>query len=186
MLVGAGKTEGSMDAANMLKPALARGEMKFVGATTSNEYRKYIEVDGALARRFQTIFVGEPSVQDSISILRGIKHKYEIHHGVRIQDQAVIAANTYAKRYLTERKLPDSAIDLLDEACSRLRYVCTSIKMRFLIRRLIAAYFVFVLLFLKINARISARRNTITFSANSNTRNRTASIEIGRDIRHGS
>jgi len=121
MLVGAGKTEGSMDAANMLKPALARGEIKFVGATTLNEYRKYIEKDGALARRFQTIYVDEPSPQDTVSILRGIKHKYEIHHGVKILDNAVIGAVTYAKRYLTERKLPDSAIDLLDEACSHLR-----------------------------------------------------------------
>ena len=121
MLVGAGKTEGSMDAANMLKPALARGEIKFVGATTLNEYRKYIEKDGALARRFQTIYVDEPSAQDTISMLRGIKHKYEIHHGVKVLDNAVITAVTYAKRYLTERKLPDSAIDLLDEACSHLR-----------------------------------------------------------------
>ena len=121
MLVGAGKTEGSMDAANMLKPALARGEMKFVGATTLNEYRKYIESDGALARRFQTVYVSEPTVTDTISILRGIKHKYEIHHGVKILDNAVISAATYANRYLTERKLPDSAIDLIDEACSHLR-----------------------------------------------------------------
>eukprot|EP00485_Elphidium_margaritaceum_P006083 CAMPEP_0202699712 /NCGR_PEP_ID=MMETSP1385-20130828/12921_1 /ASSEMBLY_ACC=CAM_ASM_000861 /TAXON_ID=933848 /ORGANISM="Elphidium margaritaceum" /LENGTH=822 /DNA_ID=CAMNT_0049356711 /DNA_START=197 /DNA_END=2665 /DNA_ORIENTATION=- len=121
MLVGAGKTEGSMDAANMLKPALARGDIMFVGATTLNEYRRYIEKDGALARRFQTIYIDEPTAMDSISILRGIKHKYEIHHGVKILDAAVIACVTYANRYLTERKLPDSAIDLLDEACSHLR-----------------------------------------------------------------
>jgi len=121
MLVGAGKTEGSMDAANMLKPALARGDIMFVGATTLNEYRRYIEKDGALARRFQTIYIDEPTTMDSISILRGIKHKYEIHHGVKILDAAVIACVTYANRYLTERKLPDSAIDLLDEACSHLR-----------------------------------------------------------------
>jgi len=121
MLVGAGKTEGSMDAANMLKPALARGSIKFVGATTLNEYRKYIENDTALARRFQTIFISEPNISDTISMLRGIKHKYEIHHGVRILDNAVITAAIYARRYLTERKLPDSAIDLMDEACSHLR-----------------------------------------------------------------
>ena len=117
MLVGAGKTEGSMDAANMLKPALARGEIKFVGATTLNEYRKYIEKDGALARRFQTIYVDEPSAQDTISMLRGIKHKYEIHHGVKVLDNAVITAVTYAKRYLTGTYInifiSVSAIDLL-------------------------------------------------------------------------
>lgn len=121
MLVGAGKSEGSMDAANLLKPALGRGELRFVGATTLNEYRTSIEKDGALARRFQTVWVAEPSIADTIGILRGLRSRYEIHHGVRISDTALVCAATYGKRYLTERKLPDSAIDLLDEACSRLR-----------------------------------------------------------------
>jgi len=121
MLVGAGKSEGSMDAANMLKPALGRGELRFVGATTLNEYRNSIEKDGALARRFQTVYVSEPSIPEAIGILRGLRNRYEIHHGVRVSDRALVSSATYAKRYLTERKLPDSAIDLLDEACSRLR-----------------------------------------------------------------
>lgn len=120
-IVGAGAAGGSMDASNMLKPALARGSLHFVGATTLNEYRQYIEKDGALARRFQTVWVGEPSVEDTTSILRGLKDKYELHHGVHITDSAVVAASTYAKRYFTERKLPDKAIDLLDEAASHLR-----------------------------------------------------------------
>jgi len=121
MLVGAGKSEGSMDAANLLKPALGRGELRFVGATTLNEYRNSIEKDGALARRFQTVWVSEPTVPEAIGILRGLRNRYEIHHGVRVSDRALVSAATYAKRYLTERKLPDSGIDLLDEACSRLR-----------------------------------------------------------------
>merc|ERR1740123_2219482 len=121
MLVGAGKSEGSMDAANLLKPALGRGELRFVGATTLNEYRNSIEKDGALARRFQTVYVSEPTVPEAIGILRGLRNRYEIHHGVRVSDRALVSAATYAKRYLTERKLPDSGIDLLDEACSRLR-----------------------------------------------------------------
>lgn len=120
-LVGAGASQGAMDASNMLKPALARGNLHFVGATTLNEYRKYIEKDGALARRFQTVFVKEPTVEDTVSILRGLKEKYELHHGVQIRDSAVVAAATYAQRYLTERKLPDKAVDLLDEAASRMR-----------------------------------------------------------------
>jgi ATP-dependent Clp protease ATP-binding subunit ClpB len=120
-LVGAGKAEGSMDASNMLKPALARGELHCVGATTLDEYRKHIEKDAALARRFQPVFVGEPSVEDTISILRGIKEKYEIHHGVRITDSAIVAAATLSHRYITDRFLPDKAIDLMDEAASRLR-----------------------------------------------------------------
>ncbi|MGH7007531.1 MAG: Clp protease N-terminal domain-containing protein, partial [Stellaceae bacterium] len=120
-LVGAGKAEGAMDASNMLKPALARGELHCVGATTLDEYRKHIEKDAALARRFQPVFVNEPSVQDTISILRGIKEKYELHHGVRITDGAIVAAATLSNRYITDRFLPDKAIDLMDEAASRLR-----------------------------------------------------------------
>jgi ATP-dependent Clp protease ATP-binding subunit ClpB len=120
-LVGAGKAEGAMDASNMLKPALARGELHCVGATTLDEYRKHIEKDAALARRFQPVFVSEPSVEDTISILRGIKEKYEAHHGVRITDSALVAAATLSHRYITDRFLPDKAIDLMDEAASRLR-----------------------------------------------------------------
>ncbi|HXG97441.1 MAG TPA: Clp protease N-terminal domain-containing protein, partial [Gemmatimonadales bacterium] len=125
-LVGAGKAEGSMDASNMLKPALARGELHCVGATTLDEYRKNIEKDAALERRFQPIFVGEPSVEDTISILRGIKEKYELHHGVRITDGAIVAAATLANRYITDRFLPDKAIDLMDEASARLRMTIDS------------------------------------------------------------
>ncbi|HYZ34923.1 MAG TPA: ATP-dependent chaperone ClpB [Crenalkalicoccus sp.] len=120
-LVGAGKAEGAMDASNLLKPALARGELHCIGATTLDEYRKHIEKDAALARRFQPVFVGEPSVEDTISILRGIKDKYETHHGVRITDSALVAAATLSNRYITDRFLPDKAIDLVDEAASRLR-----------------------------------------------------------------
>ncbi len=120
-LVGAGKAEGAMDASNMLKPALARGELHCVGATTLDEYRKYIEKDAALARRFQPVFVGEPTVEDTISILRGLKEKYELHHGIRITDGAIVAAATLSNRYITDRFLPDKAIDLVDEAASRLR-----------------------------------------------------------------
>jgi ATP-dependent Clp protease ATP-binding subunit ClpB len=120
-LVGAGKAEGSMDAGNMLKPALARGELRMVGATTLDEYRKHIEKDAALARRFQPVFVSEPTVEDTISILRGLKEKYEVHHGVRITDGAIVAAATLSNRYITDRFLPDKAIDLVDEAASRLR-----------------------------------------------------------------
>ncbi|MBB56944.1 MAG: ATP-dependent chaperone ClpB [Rhodospirillaceae bacterium] len=120
-LVGAGSAEGSMDASNMLKPALARGALHCVGATTLNEYRKHIEKDAALARRFQTVFVAEPSVEDTISILRGLKEKYELHHGVRITDAAIVAAAILSNRYITDRFLPDKAIDLVDEAASRLR-----------------------------------------------------------------
>ncbi len=120
-LVGAGKAEGAMDASNMLKPALARGELHCVGATTLDEYRKHVEKDAALARRFQPVFVSEPTVEDTISILRGLKEKYELHHGVRITDGAIVAAATLSHRYITERFLPDKAIDLIDEAASRLR-----------------------------------------------------------------
>src|SRR6185295_15354844 len=120
-IVGAGKAEGSMDAGNLLKPALARGALHCVGATTLDEYRKHIEKDAALARRFQPIFVSEPTVEDTISILRGIKEKYELHHGVRITDSALVAAATLSNRYITDRFLPDKAIDLVDEAASRLR-----------------------------------------------------------------
>src|ERR1700736_6115739 len=120
-LVGAGKAEGAMDASNMLKPALARGELHCIGATTLDEYRKHIEKDAALARRFQPVFVSEPSVEDTISILRGIKEKYEVHHGVRITDSAIVAAATLSNRYIPDRHLPDKAIDLIDEAASRLR-----------------------------------------------------------------
>jgi ATP-dependent Clp protease ATP-binding subunit ClpB len=120
-LVGAGKADGAMDASNMLKPALARGELHCVGATTLDEYRKHIEKDAALARRFQPVFVSEPTVEDTISILRGIKEKYEVHHGVRITDGAIVAAANLSNRYITDRFLPDKAIDLMDEAASRLR-----------------------------------------------------------------
>ena len=120
-LVGAGKTDGAMDAANLIKPALARGELHCVGATTLDEYRKYVEKDAALARRFQPVMVEEPTVEDTISILRGIKDKYELHHGVRISDSALVAAATLSNRYITDRFLPDKAIDLVDEAASRLR-----------------------------------------------------------------
>ena len=120
-LVGAGKAEGSMDAGNMLKPALARGELHMVGATTLDEYRKHIEKDAALARRFQPVFVSEPTVEDTISILRGLKEKYELHHGVRVTDTAIVAAATLSHRYITDRFLPDKAIDLVDEAASRIR-----------------------------------------------------------------
>ncbi|ATB32198.1 ATP-dependent chaperone ClpB [Melittangium boletus] len=120
-LVGAGKAEGSMDASNMLKPALARGELHCLGATTLDEYRKHIEKDAALERRFQPVMVGEPSVHDTISILRGLKERYEVHHGVHIQDSALVAAANLSNRYISDRFLPDKAIDLVDEACSRLR-----------------------------------------------------------------
>ena len=120
-LVGAGAAEGAIDASNMLKPALARGELRCVGATTLNEYKKYIEKDAALERRFQQVYVGEPSVEDTIAILRGLKEKYEVHHGVRIKDSAIVAAATLSNRYITDRFLPDKAIDLIDEAASRLR-----------------------------------------------------------------
>ena len=120
-LVGAGKADGAMDASNLLKPALARGELHCVGATTLDEYRKHVEKDAALARRFQPVFVSEPTVEDTISILRGIKEKYELHHGVRITDAAIVAAATLSNRYISDRFLPDKAIDLMDEAASRLR-----------------------------------------------------------------
>src|SRR5262245_1185281 len=120
-IVGAGAAEGAADAANMLKPALARGELRCIGATTLDEYRKHVEKDAALERRFQPVFVGEPSVEDTISILRGLKERYEVHHGVRIQDAALVAAATLSNRYITDRFLPDKAIDLVDEAASRVR-----------------------------------------------------------------
>ncbi|MGD9386368.1 MAG: Clp protease N-terminal domain-containing protein, partial [Thioalkalispiraceae bacterium] len=120
-MVGAGKAEGAMDAGNMLKPALARGELHCVGATTLDEYRKYIEKDAALERRFQKVLVDEPSVEATIAILRGLKEKYEVHHGVNITDPAIVAAATLSTRYITDRQLPDKAIDLIDEAASRIR-----------------------------------------------------------------
>ena len=120
-IVGAGASEGAMDAGNMIKPLLARGELRLIGATTLDEYRQYIEKDAALERRFQQVFVGEPSVEDTIAILRGLKEKYEVHHGVRIQDAALVAAATMSHRYVPNRFLPDKAIDLIDEAGSRLR-----------------------------------------------------------------
>jgi len=125
-LVGAGRAEGAMDASNMLKPALARGELHCIGATTLNEYQKHVEKDAALARRFQPVFVAQPTVEDTISILRGLKEKYEVHHGVRITDGAIIAAATLSHRYITDRFLPDKAIDLMDEAAARLRMVVDS------------------------------------------------------------
>ena len=120
-VVGAGSAEGAIDASNMLKPALARGELRCIGATTLNEYRKYIEKDAALERRFQPVLVKEPSVEDTISILRGLKERYELHHGVRIQDAAIVAAAMLSNRYITDRFLPDKAVDLIDEAASALR-----------------------------------------------------------------
>ncbi|HET7705724.1 MAG TPA: ATP-dependent chaperone ClpB, partial [Thermoanaerobaculia bacterium] len=125
-LVGAGAAEGAMDASNLLKPALARGELRAVGATTLNEYQKHIEKDAALERRFQPVYVGEPTVEDTIAILRGLKERYEVHHGVKIQDSAIVAAATLSHRYITDRFLPDKAIDLVDEAASRLRIELTS------------------------------------------------------------
>jgi ATP-dependent Clp protease ATP-binding subunit ClpB len=125
-LVGAGKSEGAMDASNLLKPALARGELHCVGATTLDEYRKNVEKDAALARRFQPVFVSEPTVEDTVSILRGLKEKYEVHHGVRISDSAIVAAATLSNRYITDRFLPDKAIDLVDEAASRVRMAVDS------------------------------------------------------------
>jgi len=120
-VVGAGKAEGSMDAGNLLKPALARGELRTIGATTLDEYQKHVEKDAALERRFQPILVGEPTVEDTIAMLRGLKQRYETHHGIRITDAAIVAAATLSDRYITERFLPDKAIDLIDEAGSRLR-----------------------------------------------------------------
>jgi len=125
-LVGAGKGDGAMDASNLLKPALARGELHCVGATTLDEYRKHVEKDAALARRFQPVFVSEPTVEDTVSILRGLKEKYEVHHGVRISDSAIVAAATLSNRYITDRFLPDKAIDLIDEAASRVRMAVDS------------------------------------------------------------
>ena len=138
-MVGAGKTEGSMDAGNMLKPALARGELHCVGATTLDEYRKYIEKDAALERRFQKVLVDEPSVEDTIAILRGLKERYEVHHGVEITDPALVAAATLSHRYISDRQLPDKAIDLIDEAASRLRMEIDSLpeEMDRLDRRLV-------------------------------------------------
>ena len=120
-VVGAGASQGSVDASNMLKPALARGDLRTIGATTLDEYRKYIEKDPALERRFQPVFVGEPDVEDTISILRGLKEKYEVHHGVRITDGAIVAAAQLSDRYISDRFLPDKAIDLIDESASKLR-----------------------------------------------------------------
>jgi ATP-dependent Clp protease ATP-binding subunit ClpB len=119
--VGAGRTEGSPDAGNMLKPMLARGELHCIGATTLDEYRKYVEKDAALERRFQPVLVDSPSVEDAISILRGLKERYEVHHGVRIQDNALVAAAVLSNRYISDRFLPDKAIDLVDEACAMVR-----------------------------------------------------------------
>lgn len=120
-VVGAGAAEGAMDAGNILKPMLARGELRCIGATTLNEYRKYIEKDSALERRFQPVMVKEPSVEDTISILRGLRERYEVHHGVRIKDAALVAAAVLSNRYINDRFLPDKAIDLVDEAAARLR-----------------------------------------------------------------
>ena len=120
-MVGAGKAEGAMDAGNMLKPALARGDLHCIGATTLDEYRKYLEKDAALERRFQKVLVGEPGVEDTVAILRGLKEKYEVHHGIDITDPAIVAAATLSHRYISDRKLPDKAIDLIDEAGSRIR-----------------------------------------------------------------
>src|SRR5690606_27560103 len=120
-VVGAGAAEGAQDAANLLKPALARGHLRCIGATTLDEYRIHIEKDKALERRFQPVLVGEPSVEDTVAILRGIKARYEVHHGIRIEDAALVAAVKLSRRYLADRQLPDKAIDLVDEAASRLK-----------------------------------------------------------------
>ena len=128
-IVGAGGAEGAVDASNMLKPMLARGELRVVGATTLDEYRKYVEKDAALERRFQPVLVGEPTVEDTIAILRGLKERYEVHHGVRIQDSALIAAAVLSHRYISDRFLPDKAIDLMDEAASKLRIEIDSMPM---------------------------------------------------------
>src|SRR5438046_2586023 len=120
-IVGAGPAEGSIDASNMLKPMLARGELHTIGATTLDEYRKYIEKDAALERRFQPVMVSEPTVEDTISILRGLRERYELHHGVKIKDAALVAAAVLSNRYISDRFLPDKAIDLVDEAASKLR-----------------------------------------------------------------
>jgi ATP-dependent Clp protease ATP-binding subunit ClpB len=125
-VVGAGAVSGSMDASNLLKPALARGQLRCIGATTINEFRKYIEKDKALERRFQQVYVGEPSPEDTVSILRGLKPRYELHHGVRIRDEALLAAAKLSSRYLPDRFLPDKAIDLIDEACAKLKNELTS------------------------------------------------------------
>ena len=129
-IVGAGKTEGSMDAGNLLKPMLARGELHCIGATTLNEYRQYIEKDAALERRFQPVMVNEPTVEDAIAILRGLKERYEVYHGVKITDGAIIAAATLSNRYITDRFLPDKAIDLVDEACAMIRTEIDSMPTR--------------------------------------------------------
>jgi ATP-dependent Clp protease ATP-binding subunit ClpB len=129
-LVGAGAAEGAMDAANMLKPALARGELRCIGATTLDEYRKRIEKDAALERRFQQVFVGQPTVEDTIAILRGLKERTRSHHGIRIQDAALVAAAVLSNRYITERFLPDKAIDLVDEAASRSAWRSTACRSR--------------------------------------------------------
>ncbi len=120
-IVGAGKTEGAMDAGNMLKPMLARGELHCIGATTLDEYRQYIEKDSALERRFQPVMVNEPTVEDTISILRGLRERYEVFHGVKIQDNALVSSSVLSNRYITDRFLPDKAIDLVDEACAMIR-----------------------------------------------------------------
>ncbi len=132
MLVGAGKTDGAMDAGNMLKPMLARGELHCIGATTLNEYREYIEKDSALERRFQKVAVSEPDVEDTISILRGLKEQYEVYHGVRIQDRALVAAAELSDRYITDRFLPDKAIDLVDQACATIRTEMDQIQLNWI------------------------------------------------------
>ena len=127
MIVGTGAVEGAMDTGNILKPMLARGEIHVIGATTLNEYRKYIEKDGALERRFQKIIVHEPTVEDTITILRGLKQTFEVHHGVTIEDKALVSAATLSNRYITDRYLPDKAIDLVDEACATIRVQMDSV-----------------------------------------------------------
>ena len=126
-IVGAGAAEGAIDASNMLKPALARGELRCIGASTLDEYRKHVEKDAALERRFQPVMVGEPSVEETITILRGLKERYETHHGVQIQDNAIVSAATLSNRYIPDRFLPDKAVDLIDEAASRLRIEIDSV-----------------------------------------------------------
>ena len=127
MIVGAGAVEGAMDAGNMLKPMLARGEIHCIGATTLNEYRKYIEKDGALERRFQKVLISEPDVLDTITILRGLKERFEVYHGVNISDKALVTAATLSNRYITDRFLPDKAIDLIDEACATIKVQMNSV-----------------------------------------------------------
>ena len=159
-IVGAGKSDGAMDAGNLLKPMLARGELHCIGATTLNEYRQYIEKDAALERRFQPVMVDEPTVEDTISILRGLKERYEVFHGVKIQDQALIAAAVLSNRYITDRFLPDKAIDLVDEACALIRTEMDSMPTELdEIRRKILQHEIEELISLQLNISMRCRKS---------------------------